>query len=185
MEAAKDKGVRRPLSEESSEKPRGRGRPRLLTPTDEAFHRSLAPGRSSRTYQEHFFLGRAVAVLGIENDGLAEPYQWLLGKGTILSELGRIEDDDFLRFVASEICRSQPTAREARERIRWVRTRRFTNGSTEGLAGALRTALNRYLAGHRNVRLESAEDALARILDEVREARSRNPTTARPPREAG
>lgn len=174
--------MRRTVLEDSSETPRGRGRPRLMTATDEAFHRNLAPGRSRRTHQEHFFLGRAVAALGIEGNRLAEPFAWLLGKGTILSELGRIEDEELLRFVASEICRLRPKVREARERIRWVRTGRQTNGSLDGLLDALRASLNRYLASHRNVNLSAAEEALAALLGDVREARAGKDRSGRPPR---
>lgn len=186
MEEEKGEGVKGSVSVESSESPRKPGRPRRLTATDEAFHRNLAPGRSHRTHLEHFYSGRAVAALGPDAVGLPEPYRWLLGEGkvrsTILAELGRIEDEELLRFVAAEVCRSRPSAREARERIRWIRTGRQTIGSCEGLLVALRGSLNRYLAGHRNMSLAAAEEALETLLGDVREARAKKDRTGRPPR---
>lgn len=166
--------MRRRVSEDSSEKSKRPGRPRRLTATDEALVSSLYPGRTRRTLMEKSYVGRAIAVLGLQGSEVEEPFRWLFGAGvvrsTILAELGRIEDEELLRTVAAEVCKSRLSARTARERIRWVRTGRQTTGSWLELSASLEDTLNRYLAGHPNVTLADAEKAVESLLEGVREA---------------
>jgi hypothetical protein len=71
-------------------------------------------------------------------------------KRTILQELGRLEDDDLIRAVAGEVCKSKMSTRRAIIYIRQFRSEK-KKGETLQLANEIIKILNDYDMKHSNV----------------------------------
>ena len=148
----------RALSEDSSAKP-ARGRPRLVPPGLERIYRDGRAGLTPRTVASRHYEIRAFAVLGLGDLDAQDPdptYLWLCDprrqhppgvvyRKSILTELGRIPDDEDLRAVALRVCELKPKARAAIAMIR-----RWRRGEPEPrpgqLAGELIRTVNDHLA---------------------------------------
>lgn len=136
-----------------SNKPRARStrkkssaRPKSMDRALERFLRSLYPKiKSTRGLQEKQHQTRAVLLVMDQPE-----FRWLFDpetgtcRSTILTELGRIDDDGLLLEMAAEICRRKPTSREAVAAIRRVRGAR-SEPSSQRLAVKLVKTIDAYL----------------------------------------
>ncbi|MDP7645469.1 MAG: hypothetical protein QGG60_12345, partial [Anaerolineales bacterium] len=97
-----------------------------------------------------------------------EPNAW---KPSILTELGRIWDDDDLKAVALYICEVKPKTKDATAEIRRIRTGNSAPGNALDLNIALATRLNDYIEQHPGMPLSVVEDAVLALLGSVQEQR--------------
>lgn len=171
------------ISENISEKPK-RGRPRLISDAMSKWYRSqVSPGtHTDRTAQNAYFGMAALGRLMGEkiSEGKYElspgrddwPYKWLCDetvkpvvyRRTVLTELGRIDDDDELREVAAYLCEHKPSTREAIGIIR-----RYRHGVKPADCTALTNAfihtMNDYIKGHPDITRQCIAMALRNCLD--------------------
>lgn len=159
------------LSENFSDNKRSRGRPPLLNKVWHDFYAKNAPvGASERTIQNMSYYLRAFSLLQPEPwaNGWLIDYPSKAGhhgnvRRTILTELGRIEDDETLIAVAQELCELQPTTKEAIALIRhWREVQKPLD-----LTASLQRTLNAYLQAHPMVTLEEMAEALLNIADMI------------------
>lgn len=146
-----------------------RGRPAVMDAETEALF--ICSGLFSkdsprRSKMNVYYRQRAVSVLG------GCDYKWLVDermimlegdkhwKPTILTELGRIEDEDDMRAVAERLCEMKPTTRDAVLMVRSLRTGGLPAGDTLQLANEIIQTINRYLHSHVGVTREGIFDAL-------------------------
>ena len=132
------------------EKPK-RGRPRLLMPEYEAELWNLYPPtgvKSTRGIQNKHYLCHAVGL--VKDD---PRFAWIVDaktdrvRSTILTELGRIEDDDDLLEMALLICESRASTRKAVAAIRQFRD--VAKGpSCLSLTSRLITTIKAYVVEH-------------------------------------
>lgn len=141
------------MGSSNSNKPRTRparkkkpARPKSMDRALEQFLRSLYPKvKSTRGLQEKQHQTRAVLLVMDQPE-----FRWLFDpatgtcRSTILTELGRIEDDGLLLEMAAEICRRRPKTREAVAAIRRVRGAR-SEPSSRQLAVKLVKSIDAYL----------------------------------------
>lgn len=118
------------ISENISEKPK-RGRPTVMGPMETRGLKSIYQAGPRTLLNRHYML-RAMAALELGRDMVADnPYRYLfdidvsngLGKmrQTILTELGRVEDDHLMRKLADVICEGRMPTQKAIAFIRSVR----------------------------------------------------------------
>jgi hypothetical protein len=81
-------------------------------------------------------------------------------KKTILIELGRLEDVDLIRKVASMICEKELTTTEAVAQIRQLRVGSKPKGSVYNLAKALAKSIDEYKSKHSDVTDEMVQESL-------------------------
>jgi hypothetical protein len=165
------------ISEAASENPpkTKRGRPPVLDPQQVARLRGFFPDiRTVRGLQ-----GRANALRAMNVLDHAPAFNWLCstkeavsaGQGklrfTILSELGRVEDDD-LKALARQLCQERPRSKDAVAMIRRWRTGKAPTGGAIDLAFHLTRCADEYAARHpgttRKMLLAALENA-AYLLD--------------------
>jgi hypothetical protein len=91
---------------------------------------------------------------------------------TILQQLGRIGDEDELRFVAGELCRLKPTTSKAIAMIREYRGVQH-NGKALDLANILVGTVNRYLDSHRGMAWDEVRDALRTAAGQIDQAEAK------------
>jgi hypothetical protein len=159
------------ISETVSEKPGGprRGRPPVMGKASGEWVDMVFPEvRTQRGKHNHFYGWRAVKLLRKHHPR----YGWLVGteeeirdgvrgdRLTILAELGRIEDDDYLLLVAADICCRKPTAAEATRIIRHYRTGREPKDAVQEMTDIVCKAVNSYLRCHLTVTHREAFMAL-------------------------
>ena len=118
--------------ENVTEKPK-RGRPRSTPPDWDLIMRRVGQTGTPRTLVNFYYTSRAMAVLNLKSIPEDDPLRWLYDptlaahneragfKQTILSELGRIPDDQLLRAVALQVCELKPKTRDAIIMIRRLR----------------------------------------------------------------
>jgi hypothetical protein len=158
------------------------GRPSLMGVEQEAF--LIASGLVTnstprRSKMNVFYRQRAVGIL-FEGD-----YKWLFDeekimadggdkhwKPTILTELGRIENDDDLRAVASQLCERKPATRDAVLMVRTFRTGGLPVGDSIQLANEVIQTINRYRHSHADVTKQDVVDALEAVSTSVDESLS-------------
>jgi hypothetical protein len=144
--------------ENISDKPK-RGRPKLLDEwIEEKLRDDWGPFATERTVQNAWYHIRAFNVLGFGDDAPLDPFfLWLCDperqrgpsgkvfRKTILTELGRIGDDETLIAVAREICDLKPKARDA---VALIRRARLGGGKPKPnqLGNEIIRAINAYQA---------------------------------------
>ncbi len=113
-------------SETASEKPK-RGRPRRFSRDGEAVMLGLYSDKGERQRGNIAYMILAVQRLQRHPDFDAGAFRWLWNPGkddlkhTILSELGRIEDDGEMVLVARDLCAMKPKTKDAVTMIRRLR----------------------------------------------------------------
>jgi hypothetical protein len=99
---------------------------------EDVYRYAVGDYTSERTVQNKYYELRAFAVLGFADDNAdTKVYAWLcreqtqkgVAQGrfyrkTILTELGRIADDEVLRLYAKLICELKPKAQESVQMLR-------------------------------------------------------------------
>jgi hypothetical protein len=88
-------------------------------------------------------------------------------KPTILSELGRIRDDEELKEVASEVCKLRPKTRDAVSMIRRYRTGKTAPVDVLGLTLRITDAIDEYVASHPDTTWRQVKEALKDAYDTV------------------
>lgn len=170
------------VSEDSSEKTRGR--PPLIPPKIrrelEAIY-SESDQRSDRWMRDqwHAMDARSMLVLSYVGDELEarkERFAWLLGRKSLLTELGRfippehvgrdLPDHEFLDLIdlvesiADRLCHEKPNTRKA---IAWLRQCRLKKGAAAGdpdqLTAILIRSMNDYLARYPGTTWEQVQAA--------------------------
>lgn len=130
-----------------------RGRPRVMPPETEAAYASLglfADVHSERSKLNIYYRTRTLSILdGAEFSWLFDRKACQRGEGkwkpTILSELGRIEDEEDMKAVARQICELKPKTKEAVTMIRRFRLGRDPEPDAVGLANEIIHLVNDYL----------------------------------------
>jgi len=147
-----------------------RGRPPLLSDDELALLRACFPNHTTRrSLEDVHYRCRAQ---GLVDDGsgrflwLVDPEACMAGrrggyKAAILTELGRIDDDNTLLDVAAQLCKSRPTAGEAVRLIRRLRTSRPGEAAAVGLAGAMARAIDDYRARYPGLTMQQVRGAIA------------------------
>ena len=133
------------FSETVSEKPK-RGRPSKFTKEERDWMRKLWFDRGPRSLNDHHYGARAGALL------MHDPrFRWLCDpeegrlRGTILAQLGRIEDDEDLREAALALCEHRPTTRVAVAALRRWRLGQSDTPDSDRLADELLRAIRDYV----------------------------------------
>jgi hypothetical protein len=127
---------------------------------------------------------RAIRVLDYEPE-----FCWLVGTpeeinagkkvfhNSILTELGRIKDDDNLRDTARQICAIKPRCKDALVMIRRWRTGKTLAGDAGSLTKAIIQTVEDYCAARSDTTLPIILAALANAADAFREQDSWDPLT--------
>jgi hypothetical protein len=163
-----------------------RGRPKVFS--DDYMRLNEAAGlfldvKSTRGRQDIAYRLCAVHVLGDD----PERFGWLCDlegmergekkawKPTILSELGRIPNDEELKEVASEICRIKPKTKDAVTMIRRYRTGKTAPTNVLDLTLKITRTIDEYSASHPDTKWQDVYTALegARNLVEYLEEQTR------------
>lgn len=167
------------ISEKFSEN--RRGRPVVMSAEDEAILNAFGLFTECHTRRSKLNVFYRQRAIGILKDG---DYKWLFDESaimkgtdgkkhiqpTILTELGRIDDDEAMRDVALQICKLKPKTRDAVLMIRRVRTGGLPLGDALQLANKIIHTINQYLHGHAGVTKEQVFDALATAKQSVDES---------------
>jgi len=153
----------------------------LLTAVEEAILRVDCPDVTTlRGRPNHHYVRRAIAVLLDDTR-----FSWLLpgeadaARGAklrfaIMAELGRIEDREELKAVASRLCELKPLSKPAVAMIRqWRRGKPAPTGIL-ALTCALERCINDYLATHPSTTWEMVKAALDSTMVAVEEAASKS-----------
>jgi len=128
-------------------------------------------GRQNRVYHQV-----ALVALGAGDD---PRFEWLVGtapdwrgmKRGILSELGRLLEEELIREVALELCQRKPTRREAIAYIRRVRgVRKEPTG--EALAHRLLRTINEFIADYPDTTWQYIEEQIELVDFVVKAKRS-------------
>jgi hypothetical protein len=162
------------ISENSSKK---RGRPPLLDDDRLALVKYASNAHSLRYKQDVYYRQRALGIL------LGDPrFSWLCDAGrmsaglanawrpTILSALGRIQDDESLRRAALAICEARPKARDGVRMVRQWRLNRSKPGDALQLSNEIIRAINSYLARYPSTTWLQVEQAMHTARMQVEEA---------------
>jgi hypothetical protein len=142
----------------------------------------LFKGRSIRTLYNDLYQGRAQQLLDrpehepwvrwlIDHEGTREGKRGSI-KVTILSQLGRIENDAKLVAVAQFICERKPTARDAVRMIRMARRGHPPQGTVDHLAARIMALVQDYRYHHAEVDRDLLLDALQIVEDAVWEMKA-------------
>ena len=164
-----------PISENFSEKPK-RGRPRVLTVEGEREYDRFGLFDSTNTRRGRVnvgYLQHALDVL-MGDDPALTAYAWLIGpsarpafRRTLLSELGRLRNEDLILAAAAELCQHKPATVLGVAYLRSLRKARRP-ASEESLSDRICTVLDRYRVEHPDVTPEFMIEALSRALAGVR-----------------
>lgn len=129
-----------------------RGRPRLLDKSRLALIEFATDAKTLRHKQNVHYRTRALALLMEDKRflWLCDPVAMRAGKAhsmrpTILSELGRIENDGDLESVALQLCELKPKVRQAIVMIRQWRTGKVKEGDSLKLANEIIASVNGYI----------------------------------------
>jgi hypothetical protein len=181
-------------SESVSEKPR-RGRPCVIPEETRAQYAAMGlfdDITTERSRHNVYYRQRACLVLQITDPVASAPFRWLADieamrrarnkrwRATILTELGRINDEDQLRAIALAVCERKPRAREAITLIRKLRRRATGNGTADGLRRELIRQANDYLARHPGMPWSAVAKAARGLLESIEATASREIGDAAP-----
>jgi hypothetical protein len=164
------------LSENVSEKKRGRGRPRAFSEEEERWFDKMQTGNNCLTRRgkmNHWYAlegGRALKE--------GSRFKWLLDTEaimagtahfphTILSEIGRIPNDDDKREVAAFLCERKPKVKEAVRIIRHFRIGKRAPASADSLSDRLCNLIDDYREGHKGASLDLVREALQVVAEAV------------------
>jgi hypothetical protein len=153
-----------------------RGRPYLLfnDAADKREWQNLNPDvRTERTLVNRVYFAHALSVLG---DG--PEFIWLADakadrfKHTILTELGRVDEDEEIRHLAGDICELKLTTAEA---VSFIRDCRGVSkpASAERLERVLRSGIDRWLDA--NGAPEQAVGVLRKLTTDVESSEQSDP----------
>ena len=172
MTVATDNGISEIISET-----RQRGRPPVM---DEAQVKLAEFCTENKVTHRHklniHYRQRALSLLMDQKQ-----FSWLLDskimaetgrirKTTILAELGRIQNDENLKVFALEICKRKPTTGAAVAMLRRARGVSEEAGNAEGVAHAIRVALNAYITRHPSTPWPDVTAALVTVQQDVEES---------------
>ncbi len=180
------KQARKAISETASENPahRKRGRPAVYSEQQMNLARQYSDASTVRGKQNFLYMTRAVNVLAYEPE-----FYWLVGTreeisggkrvfhNTILTELGRIDDDYNLRAIARQICEIKPRCKDALVMIRRWRTGKTLPGDAGSLTKAIIQTVEDYCAVRSDTTLQIILAALANAADAFQEQDSWDPLT--------
>jgi hypothetical protein len=171
------------ITENTSEKKKRRGRPRLMEADWEEYMRETTGQYvSHRTIQNADYETRAVMVLKLSMTNAPDyPYRWLADptkqhicgrsqrqgyRKTVLAELGRIKNEEDLRDVALEVCRLKPKTQDA---IRMIRRSRLGQ-SPKANPISVEDAIWRAIEDYKSIHPETTENDICNAvcsIDEV------------------
>lgn len=169
------------ISEEISEKPK-RGRPVVMPEEWEKLMTGLGMFtdiHSRRGRVNKWYMAHAMSVLMDESQKIPGRYAWLHDeatqriRSTILTELGRIEDDALLIAMAGELCNHKPHTKDAVAMIRRVRRVNRKKGSALALADEIIDVLNHYVQRFPDMTHNDTERALNIAMHMVERARAK------------
>jgi hypothetical protein len=164
------------ISETVSKKP-ARGRPRKFSLESVRHWKSAFPEiNTERGLQDLIYVARAQKLLrnNPAYKWIVDPIPATLGqrkafKKTILSALGRIDDDDGLREAAKAICEVKPTTKRAVMMIRHWRGKE-SPGDAISLTNIIINVVGDYTDRHPETALQQIRGALANADDAFVEA---------------
>lgn len=180
------KQARKAISETASENSahRKRGRPAVYSEQQLNLARQYSDASTVRGKQNFLYMTRAIRVLDYD-----PAFCWLVGTreeinagkkvfhNSILTELGRIKDDDNLRDIARQICEIKPRCKEALVMIRRWRTGKTLVGDAGSLTKAIIQTVEDYCAARADTTLQIILAALANAADAFQEQDSWDPLT--------
>lgn len=135
-----------------------RGRPQRFTKASMDCFRGLFPEtKSQRGIMDMAYRIEAIRVL--TKDDKDDRFHWLVDKAacirgedawkpTILTELGRIEDEQVMKEIALRICELKPRNKEAVAIIRRYRSKDQGEGNCPAITNCIIGAVNAYLQRH-------------------------------------
>jgi hypothetical protein len=151
-----------------------RGRPHKIAEWERRLNQDVHTPRSARHQNNTVYKTRAIGF--VAND---PRFEWLCsdeatimrGEGhmrhTILSELGRIENDQAREAIALYLCETKPTTRRAVAFIRGYRLGKRPSSTAEQLADVIRCAINTYLREHDKLAWDDVRQALYQVLSDI------------------
>jgi|SRR5579884_2719887 len=180
------KQARKAISETASENPahRKRGRQAVYSEQQMNLARQYSHASTVRGKQNFLCMTRAIEVLDYDPE-----FCWLVGTheginagkkvfhNSILTELGRIKDEDTLRDIARQICEIKPRCKDALVMIRRWRTGKTRAGDAESLTKAIVQTVEDYCAARSGTTLQIILAALANAAEAFQEQDSWDPLT--------
>lgn len=133
------------------------------------------PTRSSeRTPLNKVYESRAIEILSFRIN--ANVLRWLMGRRTLLAELGRIPGDEALVNAAELICRRNPrTIREAVLAVRHARKKAQTGpANPTDLAKMIRLVIHHYAEEHPDAGPDVLGRALEIVIQVIAEQKKKN-----------
>jgi hypothetical protein len=82
---------------------------------------------------------------------------------TILSALGRIDDEELREAVALHLCAQRPSTRDALVFLRRLRLQRRPPATKDALSDVIRQAINTYLSAHEPISYDQVRQALLQV----------------------
>lgn len=174
MTVAADKGISETVSEN-----RKRGRPPVMDAEDVKLVKFLTSEKITHRHELNLHYRQRAIRLVMDQ----KQFSWLLDsaaeimagtgrikKHTILAALGRIQNDDDLKAIALEICKRKPKTKTALVLIRRARGVSKDDGNANGVAHAIRVAVNDYLTRHPSTPWEDVTAALVSVQIAVKES---------------
>jgi hypothetical protein len=170
------------MAHRSAQPPKPRGRPRLVSENEETLLRTMGWAHGFSRHDRTNTVHRLRAIRQFITDAR---FAWLCSdvapngdpqdnrghlRRTILTELGRIEEEDVREQLALHLCETKPTTREAVAMIRHYRLGTRPPGTAEQLTKAWCTTLLEYLVAHPDLEWEDIQRAvlsLAQLVDRM------------------
>ena len=163
------------ISETVSEKKK-RGRPKIVPEWEIKLWEKMSAFDTARSYQNKHYLLEAMNALEYDPE-----FAWLLPaeaeikagrakiRNAIMYELGRLQDRDVIRAVASRVCELKQKSKDAVAMIRRFRLGRGAKPDFIDLYMHIANALDDYLIGHPSTPPEMQARALRELADSVEE----------------
>ena len=128
--------------------------------------------KTRRGIQNCAYRQRAIAFLGDDFPLIVDKERCMAGEGKgwrpgILTELGRIDDPEDMRFAATEICKREYTTKQAIVEIRRWRLGQSGDGDTLNLTNAIIKTINQYWKRFPKTTVSMVIDALFTATDQV------------------
>lgn len=174
MTVATDNGISEIISET-----RQRGRPPVMDEAQVKLAEFCTENKVTHRHKLNIHYGQR--ALSLVRD--QKQFSWLVDssaeimagtgrikKTTILAELGRIQNDENLKVFALEICKLKPTTGAAVAMLRRARGVSEEAGNAEGVAHAIRVALNAYITRHPSTPWPDVTAALVTVQQDVEES---------------
>ncbi len=168
-----------------------RGRPRAVEPAIEALYEQLGlyDGKYSRRARVNVHYKRRALACLVFNRSDAESFKWIADstekarqgkikpwRETILSELGRIENESDMRAIALQLCELKPKTKDAVDMIRRWRLRDKSKlGDVGTLTNELARCVDDYRRRYPDIQLAQVKDALNNIYCFVEDLETMSP----------